>query len=163
MRRIQAGEVLSASIDIAAPADAVYALVSDITRIPEWSPETVRVRRLDPAGFRSWNRRRLGVWRTDAKIVESIPGERFSFVVQAMGGDWTQWTYRLEPRGDSTRLTEEFRMCVALPTAILAFEWLFLLVRDRRADLRQNLETSVARIGTIIESGAARRRTGEHP
>ncbi|MFC8044104.1 SRPBCC family protein [Nocardia sp. NPDC057353] len=157
MGRIREGEVLSASIDIAAPAAAVYALVSDVTRIPEWSPETVRVRRLGPAGFRSWNRRRLGVWRTDATIVESIPSERFSFVVQAMGGDWTQWTYRLQPSGDSTRLTEEFRMCVALPASVLVFEWLFLLVRDRRADLRRNLETSVARIGAIIESGAARR------
>ncbi|MFC8529971.1 SRPBCC family protein [Nocardia sp. NPDC057227] len=156
MGRIRAGEVLSASIDIAAPAAAVYALVSDVTRIPEWSPETVRVRRLGPAAFRSWNRRRLGVWRTDATIVEAIPGERFSFVVKAMGGDWTQWTYRLEPGGDSTRLTEEFRMCVALPTGVLLFEYFFLLVRDRRADLRQNLATSLARIRTIVESGARR-------
>lgn len=30
-----------ASIDIAAPPEAVYAMVSDITRMGEWSPEAV--------------------------------------------------------------------------------------------------------------------------
>ncbi|MBH0779227.1 SRPBCC family protein [Nocardia bovistercoris] len=156
MQRLQAEETLSSSTEVDAEIDTVYALVSDVTRIPEWSTETVRVRHLDAQRFRSWNRRRLGVWRTDAEIVESVPGQRFSFVVKVMGGDWTQWTYLVEPGAapGTTRLTETFRMCVALPNSVLAFERLFLFVRDRRTDLQANLDASVARIKSIAEADA---------
>ncbi|BBY38370.1 hypothetical protein MMAN_25040 [Mycobacterium mantenii] len=72
-----------------------------------------------------------------------------------MGKDWTQWTYLIEPGSTSgtTRLTETFRMCVRLPFGAVAFEHLFLLVRDRRGDLQKNLDVSVNRIRRIVEAG----------
>ena len=92
---LQKDETLSASTEVRASPEQVYAVVSDVTRIPEWSPETMRAEWLAPDRFQAWNRRRLGRWRTVANVVEVEPGRRFSFVVQAMGGDWTQWTYLL--------------------------------------------------------------------
>jgi hypothetical protein len=41
--QLQKDEVLTASTEMAASADDVDAVVSDVTRIPEWSPETSRV------------------------------------------------------------------------------------------------------------------------
>lgn len=155
MSLLRKDETLTASTEVRASADQVYAVVSDVTRIPEWSPETTRAEWLAPNRFQAWNRRRLGRWRTVANVVDATPGQRFSFVVQAMGGDWTQWTYLIEPGSTSgtTRLTEEFRMCVQLPFGVLVFEHLFLFVRDRRTDLQKNLDRSVARVHSIVEAG----------
>jgi hypothetical protein len=155
MSLLQKDETLTASTQVRASADQVYAVVSDVTRIPEWSPETTRVKWLAPDRFRAWNRRRLGRWRTVAKVVAAEPGHKFSFVVQAIGGDWTQWTYLIEPgsTADATRLTETFRMCVPLPLGAVVFERLCLFVWDRRADLQQNLEASVDRIRRLVEAG----------
>jgi len=153
MSVLQKDETLSASTEVRASADEVYAVVSDVTRIPEWSPETTRVEWLAPDRFRAWNRRRLGRWRTTARVVDAEPGHRFSFVVQAMGGDWTRWTYLIEPDGGATRLTEAFHMCVPLPLGAVIFERFFLFVWDRRTDLQQNLQVSVDRIRMIVEAG----------
>jgi uncharacterized protein YndB with AHSA1/START domain len=157
MSLLQQDETLSASTEVRASAEQVYAVVSDVTRIPEWSPETKRAEWLSPERFRAWNRRRLGRWKTEANIVAVEPARKFSFIVQVMGGDWTQWTYLIEPGSapETTRLTETVRMCIALPLGVLAFERLFLFVWDRRPDLQHNLEVSVDRIGAIIEKQTA--------
>lgn len=157
MTLLQKGETLSASTEVRASPEQVYAVVSDVTRIPEWSPETRRAEWLTPERFQAWNRRRLGRWKTVANVVSAEPGHRFSFVVQVLGGDWTQWAYVVEPGSapGTTRLTETFRMCVPLPFGVLAFERLFLFVWDRRTDLRHNLEVSVQRIRAIVEGEAA--------
>lgn len=109
---LQKDETLRASTEVRASADQIYSVVSDVTRIPEWSPETRRAEWLTPDRFRAWNRRRLGRWRTVANVVEAEPGRNFSFIVQALGGDWTHWTYLIEPgsTAGATRLTEVFRM-----------------------------------------------------
>ncbi|OBH57402.1 hypothetical protein A5682_10385 [Mycobacterium mantenii] len=155
MTLLQQDETLTASTEVRASAEQLYAVVSDVTRIPEWSPETTRAKWLGPNRFQAWNRRRLGRWRTVADVVEAEPGHRFSFIVQAMGGDWTQWTYLIDPGSTigTTRLTETFRMCVRLPFGAVAFEHLFLFVRDRRGDLQKNLDVSVDRIRGIVEAG----------
>ena len=156
MARLQKDEALMASTEVRASADQVYAVVSDVTRIPEWSPETTRVEWLSRRCFRAWNRRRLGRWSTVANVAEAVPGQRFSFIVRALGGDWTQWTYLIEPGSvnGTARLTEVFRMCVPLPFGAVVFDHLFLFIRDRRTDLQKNLDASVDRIRTIVESGA---------
>lgn len=156
MSLLQKDETLTSSTEVRADADRIYAVVADVTRIPEWSPETTRAQWLAPDRFRAWNRRRLGRWQTVANIVAAEPGHKFSFVVQAMGGDWTQWTYLIEPGSTpaTTRLTETVRMCVPLPWPVVVFEHFFLFVRDRRADLQKNLDASVGRIRTIVEAGA---------
>lgn len=153
MALLQKDETVSASTEVRASPDEIYAVVSDVTRIPQWSPETARVEWLAPDRFRAWNRRRLGRWRTTARVVEAEPGRRFAFVVQAMGGDWTRWTWDIAPADGVTRLTETCQMCVPLPLGALAFERLFLFVWDRRTDLQRNIALSVDRIRGIVETG----------
>lgn len=152
-------ETVSASTLVrASPAD-VFAVVSDVTRAPQWSPETRRCAWTDENRFESWNRRGLGRWRTRARVSAADPDHRFAFVVEVprLGGDWTEWSFDLTP-GDcphTTWLTEEMRMCVDLPRSVVLFERLALGVRDRRADLRVNLEQSVARIAALAEDATS--------
>jgi Polyketide cyclase / dehydrase and lipid transport len=158
---VRKGDTLSASTHIQASAKDVYAVVSDVTRIPEWSPETYRAEWLTRNRFRAWNRRRLGWWKTDANVVTAEPDREFSFIVQveALGGDWAQWTYLIEPGSTegTVRLTETFRMCVSLPIGAIIFEYVCLFMRDRPSDLQANLQTSVDKIRAIIESAVTAR------
>jgi hypothetical protein len=154
MPLLQKDETLMAWAEVRATPEHVYALVSDVTRIPEWSPETLRVEWLTPDRFRAWNRRRLGRWTTVAKVVQAEPARRFSFLVEARGGDWAEWTFAIEPGSTTgtTRVTEIFRMCVPLPLSMVFFELFLLFITDRRKDLQSNLELSVDRIRAIAEA-----------
>ncbi len=104
------GGVDEANIDIDAPPERVYDLVSDITRMGEWSPETQRAEWRDDADgpavgarFRGWNKRGPMRWHTDCEVEEADAGRAFAFRVK---GTNARWGYRLERRDEGTRLTE---------------------------------------------------------
>lgn len=103
---------ISASIEIDATPEQVWALVSDPTRMPEWSPQCRKsvVRGGGPVrvGTRllNVNRRGLLFWPTRSKIVEIVPERRFAFKIAENG---TVWSYDLEPTVTGTRLTESRR------------------------------------------------------
>ncbi len=105
-------EEISASVEIAAPPERVWALVSDPRRMPDWSPQCRKmiVRGKGPVGVGTTtiniNRRGILFWPTRAKVKEFVPNERFAFKVAENG---TIWTYELEPTATGTRLTESRR------------------------------------------------------
>lgn len=100
---------LEASIDIAAPPEKVWALVSDPRNMTRWSPQTWRsflrgggeVRQ----GARFWNINRKGplVWPTRSKVVRFEPGREIAWRVQ---DNFTVWSLRLEPVEAGTRLVQ---------------------------------------------------------
>ncbi|GAA3384036.1 SRPBCC family protein [Cryptosporangium minutisporangium] len=151
---LQDGETITASTVVRRAPEEVYALVTDVTRIPEWSPECVRCEWLDEHRFKGWNRRALARWSTVATVVNREPDREFSFVVRLGWREFTEWTYRTDPgpEPDTTQLTETFRMRMPLPRAVLWYERLMLRVRDRRTDLQQNLEQSLERIRALAEN-----------
>ncbi|HEX7166251.1 MAG TPA: SRPBCC family protein, partial [Acidimicrobiales bacterium] len=59
------------STTIGAPPDAVHAIVSDVTRMGEWSPECVRCEWKDAARtrFKGYNRRGIRRWSTSSVVV----------------------------------------------------------------------------------------------
>lgn len=90
---------LEQTIEIAAPPATVWALVSDVKRMSEWSPQVVRsVVRGRPVQegtrFFNLNRRGLLVWPTSARVVDFDPHVRFAFRVSE---NWTVWSFTLEP------------------------------------------------------------------
>src|SRR5687767_14844027 len=94
---------------IAAPADSLYALVSDITRTGEWSPENVGGRWLGSATepavgarFRGSNRRGFRRWSTRCTVVAADPGRRFAFDVAFAGIPVARWSYEFASDGDGT-------------------------------------------------------------
>jgi uncharacterized protein YndB with AHSA1/START domain len=101
---------LEASIDIAAPPEKVWALISDLRNIPRWSPQCaksfVRGGGAVAEGTRlvNVNRRGLLVWPTRSKVVRFEPLREIAFRIKDNNA---VWSYTLESDGASgTRLTE---------------------------------------------------------
>src|SRR5688572_21657780 len=91
--------------DIAAPPDRVYDLISDITRMPEWSPECIHCEWTDGATgpsvgarFKARNKGGRGpAWSNKPEVTVADPGREFAFNRQGFAiGSYT-WRYRLEP------------------------------------------------------------------
>jgi len=146
-------ERVSASRDIAAPADAIWALVTDLPRMGEWSSENLGGKWLKGAvgpapgaTFRGANRNGIYWWKTKAIVQECIPGERFSFRVTSLGIPVSEWTYEFEATEAGCRVTESWvdrRPGFFKPISSMATG-----VRDRethtRAELAQTLDSLAA-------------------
>jgi uncharacterized protein YndB with AHSA1/START domain len=103
------------SVEIAAPAEAVWALVSDLTRMGEWSPETTKVEwtggSTGPsvgATFKGSNRMGVRRWSTSCRIVAAEPPRELAWDVTTVGGlKIARWRYVIEPIDQlSCRLSE---------------------------------------------------------
>ena len=102
-----AAPLLQAQIDIDAPVAKVWALVSDLSRMPQWSPQCRLMKSLGPLrqGTRTinLNRRNNMFWPTTCVVTEVIPEQKVAFRVNQNG---TIWSYELEPTDAGTRLVE---------------------------------------------------------
>ena len=102
-----AAPLLQAQIDIDAPVDKVWALVSDLDRMRQWSPQCRLMKAFGPLrqGTRTinLNRRNRMFWPTTCTVTEVIPEKKLAFRVNANG---TVWSYELEPTDVGTRVVE---------------------------------------------------------
>src|SRR3989442_3728027 len=95
---------------MAAPPDRVWQLISDVTQIGRYSPETYEAEWVDGATgpavgarFRGRNRKGRLKWSTKATVTATDPGREFGFET----GD-TRWRYQMQPSGGGTDLVESF-------------------------------------------------------
>ena len=141
--------------EIAAPPERVWALVSDVTRMGEWSPETIRAVWLDGASaavagarFKGTNKLKVARWSTTCTVTEAEPGRSFAFRV---GKGPTTWGYHLVATATGCEVTET----AEIPDDIgLAEKVLFRLggVQDRTADLRAAMGRTLERIKAAAEA-----------
>lgn len=154
------GMLGSVTVHFAAPAARVWDLVSDVTRIGEFSPETFEAQWLDGATgpragarFRGHVRRngRGPVYWTTCTVTVSEPGREFAFAVNGPGEAIVNtWRYRLEPGEDGTDVTESFEVPGTLPMR------LYWSVAGR-ARLRTNLtgmRVTLEKMKAIVEGEA---------
>lgn len=101
---------LRAEIDIAAPPERVWALISDLSLMPRWSPQCRKMKVLGPVapGSRTvnLNRRGLLVWPTTSRLLEVEPQRKLAFRVNENN---TVWSYELEPTASGTKVVETRR------------------------------------------------------
>jgi len=104
---------VSVNTEIGAPPDKVWAMVSDLTRMHEWSPESDGTTWLNGASsavpgaaFKGTNRAGKKKWATKGTVIEVDPGNRLSFRVTAFGMKVALWTYRIEATTDGCTVTE---------------------------------------------------------
>src|SRR4029079_10842276 len=149
------GSGAEAHVHVDAPPEIVYGVVSDVTRMGEWSPETVKCEWLDGAAgpavgarFKGTNKRGMARWSTKPKVVVADPGREFAFDVDTD----VRWTYRFDAEGTGTRLTESFEMLRDLRPKYAFFERCLMHLKDRRADLVQGMTMTLERIKRIVES-----------
>lgn len=135
------------AVDVAAPADRVYALVSDLPGMGAFSPENrggrwVRGDGPQPgsvfAGSNGAGRRR---WSTRSTVVTAEPGRAFAFEVAGLGQAVARWTYEIEPTGDGCRLTESWRDLRG--PALRTFGPLLTGVKDRTAFTASSIEQTL--------------------
>jgi uncharacterized protein YndB with AHSA1/START domain len=152
----------SVAVVMAAPPDIVWDLVSDVTRIGEFSPETFEAEWVDGATgpavgarFRGHVRRNgIGpVYWTPCKVTACDPGKEFGFAVYGGGRPINNWHYALRPVDGGTEVTESFQLSRSGPTKVY---WTLLgwaRGKTNEKGMRQTLE----RIKAVAESDAAAR------
>jgi uncharacterized protein YndB with AHSA1/START domain len=140
----------SVTVHFDRPPAEVWALVSDITRIGEFSPETFEAEWLRGATgpavgarFRGHVRRNeVGpVYWTVCRVDKCDPEREFAFTVLGPNGlDLSRWGYSLTPRDGGTDVTEWFDGATSVPMRLywLAFGW--LRGQRNRNDMRRTLE-----------------------
>lgn len=135
-------------------------MVSDVTRMGEWSPEAVGATWLKGASgpapgakFKGSNENGKKKWSTISTIVDAEPGKAFSFRVTAVGLKIAEWQYAFEPTPTGCRVTETWidqRGWIAGQLGKPASG-----VGDRLTHNRAGMETTLERLATAAESTAA--------
>ena len=106
---------------MAVPPEGLYALVSDVTNMGQWSPICKACWWDEGAGPRvgAWftgrNETPERTWETRSQVVAADPGREFAWEVN---NGWVRWSYTFAPEGDGTRLTESWEF---LPAGITGF------------------------------------------
>ncbi|KJF23263.1 SRPBCC family protein [Rhodococcus sp. AD45-ID] len=99
---------LEASIDINASPQDVWAIVADLQRMGEWSPQCKKMKVIggtvrEGAKTLNINRKGLLVWPTTAKVVRFEPNKSVAFRIAE---NRTIWSYNIEATETGTKLTE---------------------------------------------------------
>ena len=143
----------------AAPA-AVYDLLADVTRTPEWSPEVVGCTWLDGASgpavgarFAARNRRRWFRWTNRPVVDVADPGREFAFTRTEPGGGSIRWYHRLRPDGDGTAVDHGYEVVAPVPRGLHVVLRLAFGVRDLADDLHANMTASLGRLAAVAEAG----------
>jgi hypothetical protein len=143
----------SGSVDLVVPGEpaAVYAVVADVTRIGERSPECHTAVWLPgaPAGtvgavFRGSNRANWASrWSRRCEVVVAEPDRAFGFRTMPTLAipDSTTWRYDLEPVDGGTRVTHSYAITEPLPRPLRSLAGALLPQhRDMRPQMQANLE-----------------------
>lgn len=143
---MKSGATAVATVHIEASADVIYDLVSDVTRMGEWSPECIEAKWLNGAvgpsvgaEFRGKNRYGLARWSTKPRVVAAERGREFGFVVpDVFGHDTVRWTYQFEAADSGTEVREVCEILRDLPLFIRWGQRWGMGVKDRKADPEAN-------------------------
>ncbi len=145
--------VLHETVDIAAPPERVWALVTDLERMASWSPQGVRTFVRGPVGLgtRALNINRTGwkVWPTRSKVVRFEPCRDFAFQILDNG---VIWSYQLEPAEAGTRLTHRRETPDGITPISLRLQDAVLGGVDRfTGELREGMRRTLDRIKAEAE------------
>lgn len=149
-------ERIEISRDIAASPEAVYAAISDVTRMGEWSEECHTCEWHEGvdgpavgATFDGHNRHGDHEWTTQGKVIEAEPGRAFAFECSMMDFHYSTWGYRIEPIEGGSRVTEwteDLR-----PDSVLEFSKQMSGVEDRTAKNEAMMSTTLERLAAALE------------
>ena len=147
---------LEISRDIAAPPESVYAAISDVTRMGEWSEECHACEWHEGydgpvvgATFDGHNRNGEHEWTTQGKVIEADAGRAFAFECSMLDFHFSTWGYRIEPIESGSRVTEwsdDLR-----PESVMEFSRQTSGVDDRTGRNRRTMSSTLARLAECLE------------
>ena len=145
------------SREIKASPESVYAAISDVTRMGEWSHECYACewhegfdRAVVGATFDGHNRHGEKTWTTQGKVTEADPDRAFAFECSMMDFHFSTWGYRIEPTDDGCRVTEwseDLR-----PESALEFSRRVSGIDDRAERNRQTMSGTLERLTATLEA-----------
>jgi uncharacterized protein YndB with AHSA1/START domain len=151
---------LEISRDIHASPEAVYAAISDVTRMGEWSEECHSCVWHDGfdgpavgATFDGHNRVGDHEWTTQGKVIEAEPGRAFAFECSMYDFHYSTWGYRIDPTDTGCRVTEwseDLR-----PESALEMSKQISGIDDRTARNRQTMSGTLERLAAALEGQGA--------
>ncbi|MFP5321155.1 MAG: SRPBCC family protein [Acidimicrobiia bacterium] len=143
--------------DIAASPEEVYAAISDVTRMGEWSEECHTCEWHDGvdgpavgATFDGHNRNGDKEWTTQGKVIEAEPGRAFAFECSMMDFHYATWGYRIEPIEGGSRVTEwseDLR-----PESAKELSMQISGVEDRTQRNRETMSGTLERLAAALEA-----------
>jgi hypothetical protein len=147
----------SESVVVARSPEEIYDMVSDVTRMGEWSPVCTGCWWDDGDGPRegAWftgrNELPERTWETRSQVVAADRGREFAWCV---GGSWVRWGYTFTPVDGGTRITESWEF---LPEGIIRFHNRFgddaeAQIADRTAAARHGIPLTLNAIKKAAES-----------
>lgn len=144
-----------ARAQVKAPPDRVWAMVADVTRMGEWSPENVGGEWLDGATgpvvgarFKGHNKQGPAKWSTVATVTAAEPGREFAFSVAPTG---VTWRYQFLPSADGTEVVESYQLPPG-PMHRLLSDILGLL--GRRKQMEGGMQQTLERLKAAAERDA---------
>ncbi len=147
--------LLETSVQIDAPPVKVWALVSDLPRLAEWSPQVVSSKVRDGgsmregARLRNLNRRGLLIWPTNSKVLTFEPHRLIAFVVT---DNQAVWSFEIEPTATGSRLTHRRETPRGLSKISLFLTEKVLGGQERfTAELERGMAQTVARVKAEAE------------
>jgi uncharacterized protein YndB with AHSA1/START domain len=146
----------SVTVHMNAPAEKIWELVSDVTQIGRYSPETFEAEWLDGATgpavgakFRGHVKRngKGPIYWTTCTVLVSEPGKEFTFGVGQSHKPLNVWSYTMAPSGDGTDVTESFTLT---QTWWLRLYWT-LLGWARGKTNHNGMRTTLERVKAAVE------------
>ena len=142
---------------VAATPAAVWAVLGDVRRMPDLSPELVRMIGLKPGGLRrgQWylgiNRRGPVVWPTRSTVTDVEPGRLLAWDTATSGA---RWIWELVPEGEGTLVVHRRPVPRRLTQLTRLFAAAFLGGASKHTeDLERDMAASVARLKVAVEGG----------
>lgn len=146
---------ISASVEVLATPESVWEVVSDVTRMSEWSPECRRIvvlgspKRGKGTRLLGLNRRGWAVWPTTSEVVRYDSGEAVAWKTRESGATWT---YEIQPTADGATLTGRRD----LPAYTAGTRIMAPLIGGAQAhdtELAAGIRTTLERIKGAVERG----------
>jgi uncharacterized protein YndB with AHSA1/START domain len=154
---LRVGKSCEASVVVNAPVDAVWSLVSDVTRTGEWSVECRGAEWLDGASgpvkgarFRGRNRRNATRWSRVCEVLDLDAPQRLAWrtLPTHLLPDSTRWEFELTPDGAGTKVIERMQV-LQIPAF---YDRLFATILPQHRDRTPDLAADLGRIKSRLEA-----------
>lgn len=150
-------------VDVACSPEAAYDLVSDVSRIGEFSPECVRAEWVSETTFEGTNRVAYGddeyLWVRPCTVVVAERPREWSYVVgdKYDGTPATSWSFSFAPLGEGCRITQTFRH---LPRGLSGLRlqadadpsYAAGIVEARGEALREGMRATLSAMARVLET-----------
>jgi len=151
-------DVVQVSATMTAPPDTLYAMVADLPRMGDWSPENAGGEWIGGATgatlgarFKGRNENGRKRWQTVCTVIAADPGRELAWEARAFGRPVAIWRYRFSPDGaggtEVTESTEDRRGLL-----FRAFGSTASGVSDRRSHNAETMRITLERLKAAAEA-----------